>query len=44
MPWFQRNMDIGMDIGNREGGAEFVTVPSDWRVCMADRSVAWSGR
>lgn len=37
------SMDIGMDIGEREGGAEFVNVPSDQSVCMADQSVAWSG-
>lgn len=36
-------MDIGMDIGEREGGAEFVSVPSDQSMCMADQSVAWSG-
>lgn len=43
MPW-RESMDIGMDIGDREGGAEFVNVPHDQSVCMADRSVAWSGR
>ncbi len=32
-----------MDIGESEGGAEFVNVPSDQNVCMADQSVAWSG-
>lgn len=26
-----------------EGRAEFVSVPSDQSVCMADQSVAWSG-
>lgn len=36
-------MDIGMDIGESEGGAEFVYVPGDQSACMADQSVAWSG-
>lgn len=36
-------MDIGMDIGERKGGAEFVNVPSGQSVCMPDQSVAWSG-
>ena len=37
------SMDIGMDIGEVEGGGEFVSVPSEQSVCMADQSVAWSG-
>ena len=37
------SMDIGMDIGEMEGGAEFVNVPSDQSGCMADQPVAWSG-
>lgn len=36
-------MDIGVDVGAMEGGAEFVNVPSDQRVCMADQFVAQSG-
>lgn len=33
-----------MDIGDRDGGAELVNVPSEQSLCMADRSLAWSGR
>lgn len=44
MLWFQQqSMDIGMDIGEIEGGAEFASVPSEQSVCKADQSVAWSG-
>lgn len=33
-------MDIDMDIGDREGGAEPPSIPGDWTACTADRSVA----
>ena len=36
------SMDIGMDAGEVEGGAELVNVPSDQSACTADQSVAWS--
>lgn len=36
-------MDIAMDVGEMEGGAEFVNVPSDHSVYMADQFVAQSG-
>lgn len=38
-----QSVDIGMDVGETEGGAVFGNVPGDHGACTADQFVAQSG-